>query len=66
MDRVNAAPNDAAALQVGDSASTAEVRRAYRRLCMLVHPDKCTANGAKEAFQKLTAAYSNLIKEAPR
>ena len=36
------------------------VTKAYRELAKLLHPDKCSAPGAKEAFQKLNKAYGAL------
>lgn len=39
-----------------------EVNKAYRRLAALVHPDKCKAAGAEEAFKTLTQARNNLLK----
>ncbi|XP_076068109.1 dnaJ homolog subfamily C member 27-like [Oratosquilla oratoria] len=39
-----------------------EVNKAYRRLAGLVHPDKCKATGAEEAFKALTQARNNLLK----
>jgi curved DNA-binding protein CbpA len=36
------------------------VRQAYRDLARRLHPDKCKAPGAKDAFQKLSRAYQNI------
>ncbi|KAK8735523.1 hypothetical protein OTU49_005429 [Cherax quadricarinatus] len=44
------------------SISRDEVNKAYRRLAALVHPDKCKAPGAEEAFKALTQARNNLLK----
>lgn len=44
------------------SVSRDEVNKAYRRLAALVHPDKCKAPGAEEAFKALTQARGNLLK----
>lgn len=41
-------------------ASAADVRRQFRRLSALVHPDKCRLEGAHEAFQRLQAASEAL------
>ncbi|XP_063603861.1 dnaJ homolog subfamily C member 27-like [Penaeus indicus] len=39
-----------------------EVNKSYRRLAALVHPDKCKAPGAEEAFKALTQARGNLLR----
>ena len=39
---------------------------AYKRLLLLVHPDKCSVEGAEEAFQKLREAYCVLTDPALR
>ncbi|KAG0703726.1 DnaJ subfamily C member 27 [Chionoecetes opilio] len=44
------------------STSKEEVNKSYRRLAALVHPDKCKASGAEEAFKALTQARNNLLK----
>lgn len=36
------------------------MRQQYRKLALLVHPDKCTAQRAKEAFQALSEAFERL------
>lgn len=43
------------------AAAAADVRRQYRRLAALVHPDKCRLPGAAEAFQRLQAAAEALL-----
>jgi hypothetical protein len=49
--------SDAAAVTVGD------VRRAYRRLAALVHPDKCRHPTAETAFKALTTAYEQALDQ---
>lgn len=44
------------------SVSKDDVNKSYRRLAALVHPDKCKAPGAEEAFKALTQARNNLLK----
>ena len=52
------------ALQVfgldAQQCSAADVRRQFRRLSALVHPDKCHLEGAHQAFQRLQAAAEAL------
>lgn len=45
-------------LEVPLTASDSDITKAYRRLCLLRHPDKPT--GSTEAFQQLGQAYSVL------
>ena len=57
-----------ATLQVGPSAAPEEIRRAYRELSKLYHPDttQLPAGMATEKFQKLTEAYDTLIDDQRR
>lgn len=43
-------------------ATKDEINKAYRKLAGMVHPDKCKATGAEDAFKSLTAARGNLLK----
>ncbi|KAL4223824.1 DnaJ subfamily C member 27 [Mactra antiquata] len=47
-------------VQVG--ATKDEVNKAYRRLAVLLHPDKSVAPGSEEAFKILVAARTTLLK----
>lgn len=44
------------------SASSADVRRQYKRLAAVVHPDKCRLVGAADAFKHLHAAADRLLQ----
>jgi len=63
---IGKAPETAwAILGVSQRATWGEVRAAYRRKAMELHPDRATANGmtveqATEATKKLNAAYTIL------
>lgn len=48
----------------GFPASTADIRRQYKLLAALVHPDKCAWSGAGEAFASLRAAADSLLEAA--
>ncbi|HNW92994.1 MAG TPA: J domain-containing protein [bacterium] len=49
-------------LELGDSASRNDVRRAYRRLARQWHPDKCHADSAgDERMRELNAARDTLL-----
>ncbi|KAH9374212.1 hypothetical protein HPB48_013697 [Haemaphysalis longicornis] len=39
-----------------------DINRSYRRLAVLLHPDKSTAPGCEEAFKMLAAARTTLLK----
>lgn len=39
-----------------------EVNKAYRRLAVLLHPDKCVAPGSEDAFKAVVSARTALLK----
>ncbi|MEQ1935896.1 MAG: J domain-containing protein, partial [Fimbriimonadaceae bacterium] len=47
-------------LGVTQKASSDEIRRAYRRLALLEHPDRSKASDATERFMRITEAYETL------
>lgn len=49
-----------AVLGLDADVSESELRRAYRRLAVMVHPDKCQHPRAEEAFKVLRAAWDIL------
>ncbi|EGB09982.1 hypothetical protein AURANDRAFT_8973, partial [Aureococcus anophagefferens] len=53
-------------LGVEVAAGDRDVKVAYRDLALLVHPDKCGADGAAEAFQKINEANEVLGDSAKR
>ncbi len=53
-----------AVLDLTESADTAEVKRAYRRLISQHHPDKLVAKGLPEEMMKLAAERTHEIKQA--
>ncbi len=56
-------------LEITKSATNDEVKKAYRRMVVKFHPDKVShlgeefQKGAKEKFQKVQEAYSNIKKQ---
>ncbi|KAK3281904.1 hypothetical protein CYMTET_10331 [Cymbomonas tetramitiformis] len=49
-----------AMLGVANSANEDEVKKAYRKLALKLHPDKNQAAGAEEAFKKVSKAFDCL------
>lgn len=53
-------------LGVGPDADQGEIRRAYKRLALRLHPDRTGGDTRKQAaFQEATTAYKALIKLEP-
>lgn len=46
-------------------ANKDEVNKAYRKLAVLLHPDKSVAPGSEDAFKLLVAARTSLLKRLP-
>ncbi|KAJ6798772.1 chaperone protein dnaJ 49-like [Iris pallida] len=53
-------------LGVGRTCSVEDVRKAYRKLSLKVHPDKNKAPGAEEAFKAVSKAFQCLSDEENR
>jgi DnaJ family protein C protein 8 len=53
-------------LEVGAEASEEEVKKKYRMLSILVHPDKCRHEKAADAFHLLEQAYKQLMDPEKR
>ncbi|KAL8263677.1 hypothetical protein R6Q59_021807 [Mikania micrantha] len=53
-------------LGVGKSCSVEEVKKAYRKLSLKVHPDKNKAPGSEEAFKKVSKAFKCLSDDNSR
>ena len=43
-----------------DIATVEDVKQRYRALCGTIHPDKCTLDGAREAFEYVSNAHKEL------
>jgi len=53
-------------LQIKRDASTAEIKTAYKKLALQLHPDKNQASRAEEAFKAVAQAFSCLSSEEKR
>ena len=61
--RVLGAASDAAALGLpGAHATEDAIRKAYRNLARRIHPDKCGAPRAKDAFHRVKVAFDAMIE----
>ena len=50
-------------LSVSETASQDEIKKSYRKMSLLYHPDKNPGNNeAEEKFKKITEAYNYLKK----
>ncbi|XP_059159978.1 dnaJ homolog subfamily C member 1-like [Physella acuta] len=52
--------------EIDQSASSSDVRKAYRRLSLQYHPDKNSAEDASEKFRQIVAVYEVLKDEKKR
>ncbi|KAL2341771.1 hypothetical protein Fmac_009711 [Flemingia macrophylla] len=55
-----------AILGLEKSSSVEEIRKAYRKLSLKVHPDKNKAPGSEDAFKKVSKAFKCLSDDASR
>lgn len=53
-------------LGVSPSASTQDIKRAYRRLALKYHPDVNKEAGAQEKFMRIKQAYNTLLNSKSR
>ena len=44
-------------------ANDASIKKAYKKLALLLHPDKCSAAGGEDAFKAVSGAFKNLESE---
>ncbi len=66
IQRLKNAKTDYERLGLVVGASKDDVNRSFRKLSVLLHPDKSVAPGSEEAFKMLVAARTALLKAAPR
>ena len=53
-------------LQIKRKATEKEIKVSYRKKALLLHPDRCQLDGAKDAFQKLSNAHMCLSDKDKR
>lgn len=53
-------------LGLSPGATKDDINRAYRKLAVILHPDKNVAPGSDEAFKLLAAARNDLLKVSPQ
>ena len=53
-------------LVLGTNATANEIKKAYKKLAVLVHPDKNNAPNSEEAFKVLGLAYETLSNREQR
>ena len=63
--RVLKAADDYAVLELSRSAREAEVKTAYKKLALLLHPDRNQATQAEAAFKRLQVAYEQVKARVP-
>ena len=59
--RIKNSKDDYDILGVSRGSSPEDIKKAYKKLCLLLHPDKNLAPGATDAFKALQLARNNLL-----
>jgi len=66
VQRVKKCKDYYAILEVTKEATDADIKKAYRKLALMMHPDKNPAPGADEAFKAVSQAFSCLSDQDKR
>ena len=66
VNRTLKAKDHHAVLGVAEPISPTRLKKAYRRLCLQLHPDRCQAPRAEEAFKRVQEAFAALDQNGPR
>lgn len=64
VDRMLSSPKDShfELFKLPPYATEELIKKHYKKLSVLIHPDKCQHDGAADAFHLLTTAYNELLK----
>ncbi|XP_071804524.1 dnaJ homolog subfamily C member 27-like [Asterias amurensis] len=62
IQRLKNSNNDYERLGIRPGASKDDINKAYRKMAVILHPDKSVAPGSEEAFKILVTARTNLLK----
>ncbi|KAK3745716.1 hypothetical protein QZH41_020269 [Actinostola sp. cb2023] len=62
IQRLKTAKGDYERLGISPGATKEEINRAYKKLAVLLHPDKSIAPGTEEAFKALVGARASLLQ----
>eukprot|EP00026_Physarum_polycephalum_P010761 Phypoly_transcript_10940.p1 GENE.Phypoly_transcript_10940~~Phypoly_transcript_10940.p1 ORF type:complete len:389 (+),score=71.30 Phypoly_transcript_10940:66-1232(+) len=60
VQRVRKVKDYYAILEISKDASEADIKKAYRKLALLMHPDKNSAPGSEDAFKAVSKAFACL------
>ena len=64
VDRILSAHTDYEVLNLHPGVDASTVKRRYREMAVKLHPDRCNASGASDAFQKMVKSYKQILKYA--
>ncbi|GAB4813632.1 hypothetical protein N2152v2_000678 [Parachlorella kessleri] len=64
VQRVLRCTSDYEVLKLQPGVDTVNIKRRYREMAVVLHPDKCRAPHATDAFQRLVRAYQSLLQFA--
>lgn len=66
IDRIVSSSDYYEILGLQKGAAETDIKKSYRSLARVIHPDKCSLPNCEEAFKKLGAAYKCLSNEESR
>lgn len=64
VDRILSAHTDYEVLNLHPGVDASTVKKRYREMAVKLHPDRCNASGASDAFQKMVKSYKQILKYA--
>eukprot|EP00603_Paraphysomonas_imperforata_P015951 CAMPEP_0114458018 /NCGR_PEP_ID=MMETSP0104-20121206/4468_1 /TAXON_ID=37642 ORGANISM="Paraphysomonas imperforata, Strain PA2" /NCGR_SAMPLE_ID=MMETSP0104 /ASSEMBLY_ACC=CAM_ASM_000202 /LENGTH=141 /DNA_ID=CAMNT_0001630595 /DNA_START=88 /DNA_END=510 /DNA_ORIENTATION=- len=66
INRINRTEDYYRILNVEKDATASQIKKEFRLLARIIHPDKCSVAGAEDAFKKVNAANKCLSNEESR